>query len=308
MASVEHKDATQVHKGAFYQSADPAADVTQDGVFWFDTTSGVVLKVRTGTNTTWTTLGTITTISAFLLTLLDDADAATARATLGLTIGTHVQAQDAELAAIAGLTSAANKGITFTGSGTAATYDLSAFALTILDDANQAAAQATLGVVPGTHVQAFDADLSAIAGLTSAADKGIQFTGSGTAATYDLTTAGKALLDDASAAVQRATLGLLDVATEAGSTFTYALTDAWKYIRFTDGSPQVTVPPNGTIAFPVGTELYGIGSTGQVELIAGVGVTINTAHTLFTRAAFSVFGLKKVDTNEWDLMGDLEPV
>jgi hypothetical protein len=273
MASVEHKDATQIHKGMFFQSSDPAADVTQDGVFWIDTTSGYVLKVRSGTNTAWTTLGTISTV-------------------VGLTDG--------------------DKGdIVVASSGTSWTFDtgvVTAFAKTFLDDANQAAVQATLGVVPGTHVQALDAELTAIAGLTSAADKGIQFTGSGTAATYDLTTAGKALLDDASAAVQRATLGLLEVATEAGSTFTYALTDAFKYIRFTDGSPQVTVPANGTIAFPVGTELHGIGTTGQVEFIEDSGVTINTPETLFTAKAFAAFTLKKVATNEWDLMGYLEPV
>lgn len=188
-------------------------------------TSADKLPYSTGSDT-WA----LTDLSAYGRSLINNADATTARATLGLVIGTNVQAYDVGLASIAGLTTAADRMIYTTASDTYAvttlttfgrsliddvdastalsTLGVSTYAKTLLDDVDATATRTTLGLTIGTDVQAFDTDLTAIAALVSAANKLPYATGAGTWALADLSAFGRTLVDDVDAATARATLGV----------------------------------------------------------------------------------------------------
>lgn len=137
------------------------------------------LEALSGTNTiyyrsgidTWSavTIGSNLTFAAGTL----NANAATAATTTfspaGDIAATDVQAAieeldaekqplDAELTAIAGLTSAADEAPYFTGSGAAALFDLSAYIRTLTGAANAAAARTTLGAAALAVAQTFTGD------------------------------------------------------------------------------------------------------------------------------------------------------
>lgn len=102
-------------------------------------TSGAnLLPYFTGVDTV-----TTTTLSAFVRTILDDADAATVRGTIA------AQASDATLTALAGVSTGADTLPFFTGVDTASTTTLTAFMRGLLDDPDAATARSTLGVTGG---------------------------------------------------------------------------------------------------------------------------------------------------------------
>lgn len=149
------------------------------------------------------------------------------------TLGQNSQPRDDDLTAIAALVSAADRFPYATDAGVWAMAVITAFARSLLEAADAAAARTALGlggaatkavgtgasdVAAGNHshgatYQAQDAELTALAGLNSAANKLPYFTGLGTAALADLTAFARTLLDDLDAAAARTTLGLGGAAT-----------------------------------------------------------------------------------------------
>ena len=165
-------------------------------------------------------------VTTFARTFLDDVDAAAVRTTLGLgSLAVLSTVNDGnwsgtDLAVANGGTgsSTAAGARTNLGLGSLAvlsTIDGSLWSgtdLAVVDggtgSSTASGARTNLGLVIGTDVQAYDAELAAIAGLVSAADKLPYFTGSGTAALTAFPAEGRTLVGLASNATQRGYLGI----------------------------------------------------------------------------------------------------
>jgi hypothetical protein len=95
---------------------------------------------------------------------------------------------------------------------------------------------------------------------------------------------------------------------QTGTTYTLALTDAGNVCEFSNASAvTVTVPPNSSVAFPVGTQIDVMaGGAGKVTFAQGSGVTIKSMFSFKSLSAQEAGGtLIQMSANVWRLMGSL---
>jgi hypothetical protein len=179
------------------------------------------------------------------------------------------------------------------------------------------AADLSAGTIPAARMPAHTGDVTNAAGalaLTIGANKVTRAMLAQTAAAAILGATAAGNVADLTPAQAKSVLAItggdisLGVTSQAGTAYTAVLADANSYIRFTNGGAiTFTIPPNSTVAFPVGTEIQiEQAGAGSLTVAAGVGVTINVRGGDYTLAGqYAVAGLKKVAADTWTLTGDL---
>ena len=114
-------------------------------------------------------------------------------------------------------------------------------------------------------------------------------------------------LPDASGTVALQEQAYQAINAQTGTTYTTVLADGGKLVTLSNGSAiTLTIPPNSSVAYPIGTKLDFIQiGAGQVTVAGGTGVTVNSTPTLKFRAQHSGASCIKIATDTWQLVGDL---
>lgn len=95
---------------------------------------------------------------------------------------------------------------------------------------------------------------------------------------------------------------------QSGTSYTFALTDSGKVCTFQNVATQtVTVPPNSSVAFDIGTQIDVIqAGSGKVTFAQGAGVSIVSLNNNKSLSGLGAAGtLYKFATNIWILTGAL---
>jgi hypothetical protein len=94
---------------------------------------------------------------------------------------------------------------------------------------------------------------------------------------------------------------------QTGTSYTLVLSDLGKFVSMLNAAAStLTVPPNSSVAFPVGTIIQGAQrGAGQVTLTPGSGVTIEATPGLKVAAQYGSFALRKLATDTWIAVGRL---
>ena len=132
-----------------------------------------------------------------------------------------------------------------------------------------------------------------------------------TAVTADLTTAQTLTNKTLTTPTLTSPLINLGVTTDTSTGYTTVLSDNGKLITLSNaGAITATIPPNSSVAYPVGAQINMVQlGAGQVTVAGASGVTVvstgATAASPVTRAQYSTLTAVQTSTDNWLVMGDI---
>ena len=95
---------------------------------------------------------------------------------------------------------------------------------------------------------------------------------------------------------------------QTGTSYTLQMSDVDKLVTMENSSAStITIPPNSSLAFPVGSTRIDIArlGLGSVTIVPGSGVTVRRTASLALRLQYSMATLIKIGIDTWLLAGDL---